>query len=555
CLAGMETYSEEARHAFEKTLGWLGQWACSRSFGLGSRLPWDKQFLIESLSDSTIYNAYYTVAHLLHGGNLDGSKPGEAGILPEQMTDEVWDYVLRGDDLPKETTIPVPILERLRREFEYFYPIDLRVSGKDLITNHLTFLIYNHVAIFPKKHWPKSIRANGHLLLNGEKMAKSTGNMMTIRDAIEQFGADATRFTLADAGDALEDANFVAKTADGAILKLYTEKEWIEEALAEAEAGKLRTGAYTWNDRVFEAEIVKFAAEADKAYAAMLYREAVKVGYYELQNARNEYRKATTPPASAAEGEVYEGMHKDLVMKYVEVQTLLLAPITPHWSENIWTELLKKPQSVMHARWPVLTPPADSASLLAAAEYVRGLGARIRSAEDQASKKKAKKGAAAEADESGPRTLRLYVASTFPAWQDEALAVLKETWDEATKKLSGNEKQLLAKKGLMKNKAVMPFIMTIKNCAKMLKLTLPSPAARPKQQNVEAIGGAAFDRKLPFNEAETLASNLDFVRRELAMFRIAKVEVVNKENVAAEDVEDFKKADAAVPGQPAYRIL
>lgn len=28
-------------------------------------MPWDEQFLIESLSDSTIYMAYYTVAHIL----------------------------------------------------------------------------------------------------------------------------------------------------------------------------------------------------------------------------------------------------------------------------------------------------------------------------------------------------------------------------------------------------------------------------------------------------------------------------------------------------------
>jgi hypothetical protein len=45
--------------------GWLQQWACSRSFGLGTRLPWDEQYLIESLSDSTIYMAYYTIAHYL----------------------------------------------------------------------------------------------------------------------------------------------------------------------------------------------------------------------------------------------------------------------------------------------------------------------------------------------------------------------------------------------------------------------------------------------------------------------------------------------------------
>lgn len=66
-LKGMDTYTDETRHGFEKTLGWLNQWACARTYGLGSKLPWDPQFLVESLSDSTIYMSYYTVAHFLHG--------------------------------------------------------------------------------------------------------------------------------------------------------------------------------------------------------------------------------------------------------------------------------------------------------------------------------------------------------------------------------------------------------------------------------------------------------------------------------------------------------
>lgn len=65
-VAKMEFYSLETRHGFEKTLGWLGQWACARTYGLGSDLPWDPHFLVESLSDSTIYMSYYTFAHLLH---------------------------------------------------------------------------------------------------------------------------------------------------------------------------------------------------------------------------------------------------------------------------------------------------------------------------------------------------------------------------------------------------------------------------------------------------------------------------------------------------------
>jgi leucyl-tRNA synthetase len=47
------------------TIDWLKDWGCSRSYGLGTKLPFDKQFLIESLSDSTIYMSYYTISYML----------------------------------------------------------------------------------------------------------------------------------------------------------------------------------------------------------------------------------------------------------------------------------------------------------------------------------------------------------------------------------------------------------------------------------------------------------------------------------------------------------
>jgi leucyl-tRNA synthetase len=47
---------------------------------VGTKLPWDEQYLIESLSDSTIYMAYYTVAHLLQGGVFDGKSKSPVGI-------------------------------------------------------------------------------------------------------------------------------------------------------------------------------------------------------------------------------------------------------------------------------------------------------------------------------------------------------------------------------------------------------------------------------------------------------------------------------------------
>lgn len=62
---GFECYNSATRGEFEQIVDWLKEWGCSRTAGLGSLLPWDESFVIESLSDSTIYMAYYTVAHFL----------------------------------------------------------------------------------------------------------------------------------------------------------------------------------------------------------------------------------------------------------------------------------------------------------------------------------------------------------------------------------------------------------------------------------------------------------------------------------------------------------
>ena len=94
--------------------------------------------------------AYYTVAHLLQGeDNLNGKKLGPLGITPEQMTPSVWDYILLGKDT--EAGLDPQLkdkLDKLKQEFEYWYPLDLRCSAKDLIRNHLTMSLYNHAAIW-----------------------------------------------------------------------------------------------------------------------------------------------------------------------------------------------------------------------------------------------------------------------------------------------------------------------------------------------------------------------------------------------------------------------
>ncbi|KAF8927224.1 leucyl-tRNA synthetase [Dissophora ornata] len=529
CLEGMNVYTEETKNAFEKNLAWLHQWACARTYGLGSQLPWDPYFVIESLSDSTIYMAYYTIASLVQGGSIDASVPGPLGIKAEQMTDQVFEYILADGALPTDSDIPKASLDKIRREFEYFYPFDIRTSGKELIPNHLTFAIYNHVALFPKKYWPRSIRVNGHLLMNGEKMAKSTGNFLGLAEAVEKYGADATRLALADAGDSGEDANFEDGTANAAILKLYTLLEWIQETLATKD--QLRTGEYNFYDRVFDSHMNKLVNQTEIDYEATFYREVVKSGFYEMTAARDFYREACALMDIP--------MNKELVMRYIEVQTLVISPIVTHWSEHVWGKVLGKEGMIVDARWPKAGPVDDA--VLQEIEYIRRQVSQVRATETQAIKKK-KKGKTDVFDPSKPKKITILIAAKFPEWQEESIAVLQDAYQPDNKdgKLFDDEKirKELAVKGLMKDKKVMPFLHDLKKKA-------------------EQHGAAVFSRTLSFDEPKILKERAEYLRKILGYqtLDVIKSDEVAKATEGDADQEDYvRTAEQSIPGQPTFVI-
>ncbi|XP_019423387.1 PREDICTED: leucine--tRNA ligase, cytoplasmic-like isoform X2 [Lupinus angustifolius] len=524
CLSNMNLYSDETRHGFEHTLSWLNQWACSRSFGLGTRIPWDEQFLVESLSDSTVYMAYYTIAHHLQNGDMYGQH--ESAIKPQQLTDEVWDYIFCGGQYPESTDISSSILDKMKREFEYWYPFDLRVSGKDLIQNHLTFSIYNHTAIMSKQYWPRGFRCNGHIMLNSEKMSKSTGNFRTLRQAIEEFSADATRFSLADAGDGVDDANFVFETANAAILRLTKEIAWYEEILA-AETS-MRTGPpSTYADRVFANEINIAVKTTEQNYSNYMFREALKTGFYDLQTARDEYR------FSCGVG----GYNRDLVWRFMDVQTRLLAPICPHYAEFIWRELLVKEGFVVNAGWPTADSP--DLTLKSANKYLQEsivLMRKLLQKQLSGSKKGNKKGAPAPSVK--VTTGLIYVNEQFDGWKAECLNILRSKFDEENRTFAPDSEivEAVEKSSIGKN----PY----------------RPFLRYRKDEAIKLGAQALDLKLPFGEIDVLKENLDLIKRQLGLEDVEILSAANADSLArAGPLASLLNQNPPSPGHPTAIFL
>lgn len=526
-LARMNTYFQETRNGFESTLAWLNQWACARTYGLGSVLPWDPQFLVESLSDSTIYMCYYTVAHLLHG-SIDGKVRGKLDIAPEQMTDEIWEYIFVDGRWPANAPLPKEKADALKHEYEYFYPFDVRSSGKDLINNHLSFAIYNHAAIFPERKWPLSMRANGHLLLNGQKMSKSKGNSLTLRDSVEKFGADAMRLALADAGDGIEDANFEEKNANANILRLHTLLTWCEEMIKDATG--LRTGPKdSYHDKVFEEEVNNLINTTKEHYELTFYKDAMKYGFYELQSARDWYREVTADV----------GMHADLVRYWISVAAVLASPIAPHFAEHIWRGILQHPTSIQHARWP--TPPrAVDAPTVDAGAYMRTLVKTVRDAEVTLLKKIGKaKGGPPLFDPKKPRAVRVYVATRFPEWQDACVQAVQAAWDPVAARVDdARVRAVLIERALIKDKRAMPFVQLF------------------KKRIAEFGAETAFKRTLPFVETDALREVLPYLKRTLTLVDVEVLSVAE----ALAHVEAGKTGysrmiiESSEPGSPAFEF-
>lgn len=521
CLEQMETYNKEVENQFRSALGWMHEWACSRSYGLGSRIPWDPDYLIESLSDSTIYNAYYTIAHLLQGGIVDGSVEGPAHIKPEQLTDSVFDYIFQDAEFPKDTTIPKATLDELRKEFRCWYPVDLRASGKDLIPNHLLFYIYNHTAIFPKDKWPKGVKANGWLLLNGEKMAKRTGNFITLADAVERYGTDAMRFAFAQAGDGMTDPNFTVENVDTAILQLHTFIDWIKEMLNSKDTMRSGPPSTFW-ERVFDSQIQKAARLCDKSYEQLLFRDAVNIGFFEIQKARDEYRKAV----SATPG---DKLNSDLIEKFIRTVVIMMAPIVSYTSEFIWRNILGEKDSIFNARFPTYDNVDES--VLAANIYLNNSITNFRNKIHLHTKPPKK---ADQQKKPYPKVARIYVTPDYPQWHQDTLKLVKELYEKNNNTLPDQ-------------KSIAEAIKAVAALQPHMKKIMPTINNLIQKAKNQGITEEDFLITMPFNEVQVLTDTMEYVKSEL---KLEKIEIY-----LTTDANTPEKAASLAPGAPGKPLI
>jgi leucyl-tRNA synthetase len=524
-----QAYNARIMQEFEKVVAWLKEWACCRQMGLGTQLPWDEQFVIESLSDSTIYMAYYTIAHMLQGKGSDLSgKGGEKQILPSQLSDGVFDFIFLNQAYPADCALSEEQLLTMRAEFEYWYPMDLRVSARDLIPNHLTMCLYNHLEIWKDRPemWPRGVYCNGHIMVNKKKMSKSEGNFLMLLQCCEEYSADATRFALANSGDSMEDANFEPKLANEAILYLHNCEDWIKITTEDAKAGKLRAAdsEMLFMDSCFLNEINYLCDATKSKFELIMFREGMTLCWFELMIARDLYRDWAV--------RVGIPMHEKVVNTFINALVIMMAPITPHWSEHVWSNVLNNTHiaaTVCDASWPV--GPHDPLLRKQYFFFRDTLKNARLSLLKLSSGKKAK-------DNGKINKLQILYASAYEEKKVVVLDFLQTKCNEEgvfAEPVIPLLKDFLASRDDLKDKQVTKILMQFGSFM---------------SKEAEVCGRDALATELTFDQKTIIEDNSDFFKLALDIEALECYSVHEPESLPAG--VDKKKLDGTMPGKPAF---
>ncbi len=123
----MQILPPEYYNNVQGVLDWFRERACVRQGNwLGTKFPFDPKWIIEAISDSTLYPIYYIISKYANSGEL----------RTEQLTEAFFDHVILGlgeaSEVSMSTGVTIELLERIKADVYYWYPLDINRAGKSI---------------------------------------------------------------------------------------------------------------------------------------------------------------------------------------------------------------------------------------------------------------------------------------------------------------------------------------------------------------------------------------------------------------------------------------
>ena len=314
----MNILPKEYHENIQSVLEWYRERACVRQGSwLGTKFPFDKRWIIEAIADSTLYPVYYVISRYANEGL----------IRQERMDEAFFDYVLLGkgslDSVAGKSGFSRSVIESIRTEFEYWYPLDVNLGGKEHMTVHFPVFLMNHVAVLRPEHWPRGIIVNWYITSTGGKISKSKGGAQPIPDAAERFGVDSMRLFYAHIASLYVDVAWEDDKVESYRDRL--ERVWalLQELLSSGTDAE--SDVDRWLESRLQSRLVSLHGHM-KEFDLRSYSNEV---YFEIPQDLRWYLKRG-------------GRNREAILKAARIWIPLMTPVTPHIAEEMWHALGKK---------------------------------------------------------------------------------------------------------------------------------------------------------------------------------------------------------------------
>jgi leucyl-tRNA synthetase len=186
--------------------------------------------------------------------------------------------------------------------------------------------------------------------MQGAKMSKSFGNIIPLIEGIAKFGADPLRMGILATAELLQDADFsptLARSMRDRLERLYR----FGEEIAKNENPK-EPKTLALPDRWMLSQLQEHISMATEAMDRLAVRKAIHSGLYELdQDVQWFLRRTADQMGTPSRKEAINYV----LSQVVDAQVRMLAPVTPHICEELWTKMGGK-GFVAITSWPKPDP-------------------------------------------------------------------------------------------------------------------------------------------------------------------------------------------------------
>ncbi len=233
---------------------------------------------------------------------------------------------------------------------DYWAPVDQYIGGIEHAILHLLYARFFHKLMrdqgLVNSDEPfKKLLTQGMVLLDGSKMSKSKGNTVDPQGLIQKFGADTVRLFIMFAAPPEQSLEWSDKGVEGGFR--FLNRVW-RQVQSHIEAG-LVTAATSSEGLNKEAKALrlKLHETLQKVTDDIGRRQTFNTAIAACMELMNELSKFEDDSESS----------RGVMQEALETLVLMLSPMTPHLSQNLWTTLGKS-DLVIDATWPVVDESA-----------------------------------------------------------------------------------------------------------------------------------------------------------------------------------------------------